>query len=92
MFRLFKKKKPTDDASKEPIKEQESEQQSVQNEEQSTDTLIDSSIDAELNAEAAFVDATEPKQDQLDTENLEQAVVEKVPEQQQVSEEIVEIK
>ncbi len=92
MFRLFKKKKPIDDATKESVKEQETSELK----EHSTDALTDSSIDVELNADAADETNNETaivsKQEQLATENLEQEIVEKVPEQQQLSEEISEQK
>jgi len=93
MFRLFKKKKPVEETKDEQIKapvEQEV-QQSIET--HSTDSLIESDVDSELNDEVIDQDPNSSDsliQNEPETENLEQAIAEKVPEQQAVIEDIID--
>ena len=105
MFRLFKKKKPVEETKNEQINEQSKAPVEHEAEQpiESADSLIESNesyVDSELNAEkieqdpntsTLSVETTEsPTQYQRETDNLEPEIAEKVPEQQQVSEEIIE--
>jgi len=102
MFRLFKKKKPVEETSSDQSKIDQDKGQDQQNanqpiEPESTDSLIESNVDSSLNAEGTGQDpntstlsaeaAETINQNQQETENLEQVIAEKVPEQQQVIEE-----
>lgn len=100
MFRLFKKKKP----AKESSRDQSINDQDKGLEKQHSNLPIESeSVDSELNPElneeetsqnpnisTSSVDTSETlNQNQHETANLEQAIAEKVPEQQSVNEEIL---